>query len=848
MTPSINRYKDIVLNPCNRSVERRNTAAIRDALQALAEQQPEATPSSGGGGSQLVFFEVQADAVGNPSVAVKEMIYDTIGGTWGATGADYTAYDWTGSQNVNFRTGALGFGRINTQVAVDALEVMSIEGVARVIEVSLTENMGMTTTKQAAADVDAFWGDLPNGRDPGASVIIHDITNMAPAATMGSKALAIWDEKRQIYVMVAPWNGLQPPGQAAVVEIAGGDAELGCDDSVEEDSYCLYKGNVLTVAVPTTLCDDKFVTGAPIWVVDGRNCHGNSRLNHQERYIAVSSGIIFDPHPGGPLSDERTIYVVVEYSPSFRWFRVLRDNETLGFAEPEPNDLTCREHDCGGDRPDDAPSAWAVWEDINPCTRVVQVIDGTYVLLYFTMYRSRCKPAEEQTDEEKCQSRDANPSCRKDQHILGWWNPVSERWEAVADSTSCERGSDMAFVYVCEGDAYLDCCLFDSIKITFWPRNESYCDPVRDIEPVWARCTNGQVELPDGWCKLGVRICDALECTFGNPPKTETRPVYLIECGPCDVCTCPSTETNVVRYKLRVENPFGPCSFIDGIAGEMKCLDENPFNAAHGSGEGWYAIINIPGLTPKLMYHTTPWDKSVETGYPDGAWLEISCGGEAYFPGQVIAAYNELEAQINTPTPNDYEIGIDECRPMHVMLPGQDRQLYRPRNYAYGLWMECLNGNLINFYMYMLNFPTTTVPRNPICSDDGPRQIPTVTQILGEGEDLQTSGKCCANWQVACFPDIVMACKAGIEIPIPDLGGALSGETTCSPCSFPDPNHLFGGCPCDWITTSVTKRCVAANSACGPDPYPTSVFNQCCSHPDNKICIEFEWPIVIAVP
>lgn len=849
MTPQVSRWQDIVLNPCNKSVERRNVAAIREALQALAEQQaePTETPGSSGGGTQLIFFKVQADAVGSPSVAVKEMIYDSGGGTWGDTGADYTAYDWSGRDqwSVNFRTGALGVGRIATDVAQDALEILSLEGLARVIQVTLKENMGATTTKQASCDVVHFWGDTVNGMDPGAVVTIHDHTNMAPAALLGTTALAIFDEKRQQYVMIAPWNGNQTPGTTAIVQISGGDVGLGCDDSVEEDSYCLYQGNVVTVALPGDLCSSKFNSSSAVWVVDGRNCHGTPRLGHQERYIAISTGVTFDPDPGGLSSDERTVYVTIDYAPSFRWFRILTDVESLVLESAEVNDMKCREHDCGGeDKPDDCPSTWGKWSDIDPCTRVVGTIDTNPVLIYFPRYRSRCKPEEERDERDGCLSKDSDPDCRKNEYILAWWNPIAERWEAVMDAEKCESKADVSLIVICNKDAYLDCCLYDALRVTIWPRDDAYCDPIRDIIPVWARCTNGQLSYQKGACELGVRICDSLVC------QDEDRPVYLIKCGPCDPCECPSTVTNVVRFKFTVANPEGPCGYIGEVKGEMFCLDQNPFETAPALVQGWYAHFSVIGVTPRLLYFVEPNDIAT---YPDGVWLEIACGGEEGFSdGEIIAAYDEFYNPKPIPVANDYASGILECQHMQIFDPltGTYTPQYRARTYNYGLWAECPGDHLVNFKMYVLKHDLVLTPVNPACSDDGAKGVVFADQVISDTEGLTNNPDCCHNWERICLEDIYFGCKAGTEIPIPDLGGALSGETNCSPCAHTSSTHILGGCPCDWIVTAPTGPpvCVTGSASCPVGPFPSVSEHRCCSHPDNQICIEFEWPFTVDIP
>jgi hypothetical protein len=844
--PNLSRWRDIVLDPCNRTAQNRNTAAIRDALEAIVDNLPEEQQPTETGGDALIFFQVNEDAVGEAFTAVTEMIYNGTTGEWEPTGAAYTAYDWTPSQawRTNFRGGFFGVGRINTNVAADALEVLALEGLARFIEVTLNENMGATTNKQAEATVQVYWGDATNGRDPGTTVIIHDVTNMAPQRLQDENALAIWDDKRGAYVMIAPWDGLQAPGQAAIVKVLGGDASKGCNDNVKPDQFCVHTGKVQNISLAGEFCTEKFTDGAPVWILDARSCHTNNRLNMHERYVAVSMGLTWDPDPNGPDTDERYLYVVVDYAPALRWFKILNDASTLAFTIPETNELKCRSHDCGGPQPDDAPSTWAKWVDIDPCTRQETTLDNTPTLIYFPMHRARCKAVEEQTEAEKCKNEDANPKCRHDKFVLAFWNPIAERWDAMADVGDCAQDEEVALIIVCDGEADPDCCVFDALKISVYPRGDSYCDPVKERTPVWVRCTNGQLALTDGYCELGVKICNAFTC------KNERRPMYMFQCGQCDVCRCPDYGSPI-RFTLRVANPAGPCGYLDGISGEALCLDSNPFINNPPPGAGWYAVFDVEGVEPRLVYLTFPNDTA---HYPDGAWLEIECAPEG---GQILSAWCEnngvLEACTHgIPTPNDYDTAIVDCRHLEFWDTASSTWVrqYRARSYKYGMWITCVPGGqgISGLVIYLLSAATSFVSVNPLCDDKGFRAvISSVNAVLTDGEGVPIpNNACCDNFmRIPMQKD--MGCRSEApDIPIIGLNSGPGGGTnTCKECANQGAGlHMFGGCPCNWIVSS-GGNCTVGQANCGASPFPTETSQGCCEHEENQVFFDFEWPFVV---
>ena len=76
-----NRWRDIVLAPCNASAERRNWAATRDALEGLAND-ANTDGNATAPASELKFFRVLTSAVGSPSCSVIEVTYNATADEW----------------------------------------------------------------------------------------------------------------------------------------------------------------------------------------------------------------------------------------------------------------------------------------------------------------------------------------------------------------------------------------------------------------------------------------------------------------------------------------------------------------------------------------------------------------------------------------------------------------------------------------------------------------------------------------------------------------------------------------------------------------------------------------------
>lgn len=798
MAPSTGRWRDIVLNPCNQSAERRNWAATKDALQSLADQPVEPTAVAG---SDLRFFQVITSNIGGDSCQVREVSWNSGTSAWDTLGDEFEAFDWTpdGVFKQNFVEDFYGVGRLNENVGAKALEIIAIEGYARFIQGTATGGMSGGTATISITD---YWGDPLNGRSPGASATVHDKSNNAPNLSIGDKVIAAFDEKRQLYVLVAPHKSSQPPGNTALVEVRGGS---GCT-SVSENALCVYTGKKMEVSAQAlldeTFCDEQFDAGQDVWILDARNCRSIERLQDTERYVAVSMLDEWDPDPEGS-SDPRPLYAVVDATPSIRWFKVFTNAEAI-VQDGSPNDLRCR--DCNDDdTKDDCPSVWGKWIDVNPCEfDAADVSDPSGTLIYFPFHKLRCSPVEEQVanDFDECLDSDVDPYCRNSERVCAFYNPISQRWEALTDILKCTNlnGMDFQHVMICDVESISSCCLYDAVKIKYSPQDDSWCFPKTEREKVWVRCVNGfSGNLPLGYCKLAAKVCNNFEC------EGENRPVYQFECGRCLVCNCPD-ECGPVQFSMFTDNPSDDCgSMISEVKGILRCVDSNPILG--GINPGFYGEFSYMGLEPRILYGALA-DFGTVTN--ELIYLEIACGGTGHTAGTILGKYwfppgsDEPEGFVGSVT---FKSGLIAC------LPYQDAEgnpRFRPRSYRYGLWARCGNDGEVNgiaeVQVYWLKneemvsgLDEQTI--DPNCSagcENPPSATVVATQdaLWGSGS-FEDQSACCANSHVyEASNGPAMECQQDLsDVPIIGLPGGLDeGLLTCPTCFTG--RHPFIGCTC----------------------------------------------------
>jgi hypothetical protein len=801
MTAEIGRWRDIVLAPCNQTAARRNWAATKEALQALAEQPP-AEAAEPVAGADLRFFEVLTSNIGGDSCQVKEVVFNAGTLEWEATGAEFEAWDWTpdGAFKQNFVEGFVGIGRLNETIGDTALEVMAIEGYARFIEGTATGAMAGQTV---SVTIDEFWGDPLNGRSPGASTTVHDVTNQAPNLANGDKVLAALDEKRQLYVLLAPYKGSQPPGTSAIVQIKSGPGGE-CNTSVSKDGFCLYSAVKTELSAQALIdeefCAEKFQDGQQVWVLDARNCRTVDRLQHMERYVAVS--MLDEFSPGG--SSPRPLYAVVDASPPLRWFRILNNAEAIA-QDGTPNDLKCR--DCDDDDVlDDSPSVWGKWEDRNPCEFDKAVVpDPEPQLLYFPFHAIRCLSVEEQIIEgfDECWDNDVDPYCRNEELILGFWNPIAERWEAITDIQKCiqANGVEVAHIMICNNEYKEPCCLYDAVKLVYSPRNDSYCAPKTKRSRVWARCANGYTGfLPVGYCRLGVKICNQFLC------DGERRPVFMFDCGNCAPCVCPDP-CDIMTFTLSTDNANDDCaSLINGITGIMRCVDQIPVfddpppttPEEYDAAKGWWGEFEVIGVKPRILYGCMADYNGLINQL---IYIEISCGGQGVPPGTILGKYTDELDPISAPV--TFKSGIFSCLPLTDEF---GEQLYAVRTYQYGIWAQCgdLAGSITNVQIFWLKDPELRTGADvktitPECDDECPggltgRQVATSSALWGD-RGFTESSPCCANSHVYFALPFLFECSQILDdVPIIGMGVQPEGQTSCPDCG--SGTHSFAGCPC----------------------------------------------------
>ena len=280
---NLKRYLDIVLDPCNASANRRNTAAVREAMEEVVNY---IVNVFDGEGDAVVPFKVATSNIGGSDCEVLAATRD--GASWSFDVAK-TAYDWTptGRFGPNMVENHVGFGRIAPEVAEDAIEIIELEGLARIIEGTLNANLSGSTS----AAVTQTYGAYPNSAMPTGSVNVLDRIGIMTGALANQKFGAIYDEQANTYIIFTPT--LNPvgsgAGQAACVKYDGAGEE-------SPNASCVWPGLLQDLDVDP--CNG-FNDGAAIWIYDGA-----TTVTGQSRWMAINTGVSLNVS-----GDTRPVYV-----------------------------------------------------------------------------------------------------------------------------------------------------------------------------------------------------------------------------------------------------------------------------------------------------------------------------------------------------------------------------------------------------------------------------------------------------------------------------------------------------------------------------------------------------------
>lgn len=159
--------------------------------------------------NEIIRFELTEDLDhGSGGVAVNAERVEWTGAAYAKDGTTIEVRsamgDWSGvSGNQGW---AIKMEDRPEGAAAEAYEILFLESNARFIEFTLTEDID--GTGQATATVDTFWGDAPNGVDPGSPVDVFDRQNgvggrdLFEFALDGANGLAVWDENAEEYVII----------------------------------------------------------------------------------------------------------------------------------------------------------------------------------------------------------------------------------------------------------------------------------------------------------------------------------------------------------------------------------------------------------------------------------------------------------------------------------------------------------------------------------------------------------------------------------------------------------------------------------------------------------------------
>jgi len=298
-------YQSIILDPCHQGQERRNWAAIRKGFEQVADQINNIITINEGDqiGDQLVLFQVLADNIGAPTVGVRQLVWN--GSVWLANGEDYTAYDWSEHWifRRNFYAGMQGIGVRRPLIAEDALVIITLESYARFVAVTL--NGTLNKGSSASASVDGYWGAYPNVANPGTSLTIYDDADQSNTLESGDKAIAVFDEVGQKYILLTNKEKDETPTTDEIAVVMINEAGDACT-LAPYSGYCVWNGKLQDPVGGATMCGSPWTNGADIWILDIRACSATGSAPRGERYLAWNTGLTFNPGGAG----SRPLYAI----------------------------------------------------------------------------------------------------------------------------------------------------------------------------------------------------------------------------------------------------------------------------------------------------------------------------------------------------------------------------------------------------------------------------------------------------------------------------------------------------------------------------------------------------------
>lgn len=292
--PTICFPREIVPDPCDRTVTRRNWEAVVRALQVLCEAVSTKAPVQ-----QFAtdLFEVVKIYPGEKFALADRLTYSPSG--WVKGGGEFYVWDWSRDQLFvkNLVLGAQGAATPSRSLPIwsgpdgmkSAAEIILLEGRARFIQFTLTSTFsGSPATATAQVDnANAYWGGFPNLFEPAPllggvrEITLTDYIAAWGGAQINDKGYAVWDEVRGTYVpLQASASGTR---NAALVRIAG----AGC--TVVSPNICRYDGFTIKrdpgSASPCAFLDDE-----SCWVMDATQCDAQPQLKSGQYYVAVHLG------------------------------------------------------------------------------------------------------------------------------------------------------------------------------------------------------------------------------------------------------------------------------------------------------------------------------------------------------------------------------------------------------------------------------------------------------------------------------------------------------------------------------------------------------------------------------
>lgn len=771
------RYKDILVNPCNASAQRRNNEAIRDAFEGFDDEFPGAAPPSTGGGDATYPFVVTSDST-DDGLSAPVKIADRTATPWEFT-IDKVAYDPSPDSvfQYNLKQGHFGWCRLAPEhPEEDAVEIISVEGRSRFLSGVLAETMGGGS---GLATIEFQWGRYPNGFpiNIDSDIVVHDRIGQLDGKVAGTPILAILDEERDQYVA---FGG------------TGGDTILPfvCTEQGVEGRVKVLLADRSTDPLEFTIeayANDPFYD-----------------LVEQPAIPLLERGIFFrNMKPGhfgfcrlAPEIDSPNVEVEILTLEGNARF-IIGDTTTVGTAIGAMIEV---EYYFGA-----YPNGF-------PVTGEVFLFDR----LGFLRNTSSGTPAMGFYDEER------------DEYV-GIAKPPVETYEPGA----------MHQLEICE-TLTNKCAFLQGTIHKFVGVNDEQAEHVRCAQVVWVTCENRELlpntdyhtdESPPIQIRDNTQSHNALQdwCDWARDTGLKAicngseLPVFTIRC-PCEDCVCPEAGQTLTAFFTPLNRDYNNNDGVPGTAPEcafpnvqLKCVTNIPMSTASNyagvpphTPPIWWGEFEVTGVYP---YVGNVWTLSSDITYQDEAYSEVLV---VWLPihddpwdGRNFKIFLDVNGDYVewTGGPVPLDANTTDVQPI---VDDRGFVLMYGTEFRYGLLAYCATAGaeVLVDALFHLRKDATAIIVDP-CDD---LAVPTDAAYIGDTGTNNARGpspECChtgrptpfdENFGTSMQTETISSVEypldnTGAPInPLPTFDSSISSNSREIPLAYPYLYHVLGGC------------------------------------------------------